>query len=115
MNQLMLTLGATVRVGIFSTITVLQPLDARAAETTSGQLERCAICHLVPDVNPGATAPKPGTPSFQDIADDNVTYTNDRLRSFLRQPHFPMKGLVLTEGQITEIIVYLEALRGRPR
>lgn len=77
--------------------------------------EHCAACHLVPDVNPGARAPMPGAPEFQDIADNPDTYTSGRLRTFLRQPHFPMKRITLSPSDIENLVAYFESLRGRPR
>lgn len=78
-------------------------------------VEHCAACHLVPDVNPGARAPMPGAPAFQDIADNPATYTHERITAFLRQPHFPMKRITLSPSDIENLVAYFESLRSRPR
>ena len=62
---------------------------------------------------PGYSAqslPTVEAPSFQAIADGPDTYTEQRLRSFLRQPHWPMEQFRLSLGDIDNILAYLKSL-----
>jgi mono/diheme cytochrome c family protein len=104
-------------VAFAAAIAAAAPVQAAGvAEAARGiVVEHCAACHLVPDFNPGARAPMAGAPAFQDIADDPATYAPERITRFLRQPHFPMKRIVLSPSDIENLLAYFESLRGRPR
>lgn len=78
--------------------------------------ERCIECHRVPGHLEEARNPTVAAPDFQAIADDPKTYTTERLARFLRQPHFPMRRVTLSEGDIHRIIDFIRDLRsGRKR
>lgn len=72
--------------------------------------ERCSECHAVPGYS-SEGLPTVEAPSFQTMADDSDTYTEQRLRSFLRQPHWPMTQFSLSSSDIDDIIAYLKSLK----
>ena len=76
--------------------------------------EYCIECHRVPGFVEEAPAPQLNAPDFQTIADAPETYTTSRLAAFLRQPHFPMRQLILSESDIQRVIAFIEALRSGP-
>ncbi|HVZ69740.1 MAG TPA: c-type cytochrome [Rhizomicrobium sp.] len=65
----------------------------------------CSSCHALPAASAGADI----APPFANIARDRK---GDRawVRTWLMNPHPPMKGLNLTRSQIDDIIAYLESL-----
>ncbi|WP_420346344.1 c-type cytochrome [Pelagibius sp.] len=72
-------------------------------------VQHCSDCHAVPGhANEGT--PALDAPSFQAIADDPETYSEARLRGFLRQPHWPMGQFQLSPSDIDNIVAYLKAL-----
>lgn len=74
--------------------------------------EHCLDCHVVPGMAAGRLEPLEEAPAFQEIADHPGVWTEDRLRGFLRQPHRPMAGLVLSSGDIDNLIAFFHDLRG---
>jgi mono/diheme cytochrome c family protein len=76
--------------------------------------EHCIECHHVPGFIAVARNPEIGAPDFQAIADERKTYTRERLTTFLRRSHFPMREFILTESDIQKLIAFIEGLRGRP-
>lgn len=79
-------------------------------------VEHCIECHRVPGFAEEAGNPSVVAPDFQEIADDDETYTTQRLVRFLRQPHFPMRRVWLSESDIQRIIGFIEGLRAvRPK
>jgi hypothetical protein len=66
--------------------------------------DRCAGCHIAPyhDEDRGIDAP-----SFSEIRANPETYTVERLRQFLADPHWPMSQFILSSKDINRIIVYL--------
>lgn len=65
----------------------------------------CSGCHTLPSAPEGADT----APPFANIARD---HKGDRtwVRTWLMNPHPPMKGLNLTRQQIDDINAYLESL-----
>jgi len=76
--------------------------------------EYCIECHHVPGFIAVARNPEIGAPDFQAIADERKTYTRERLTTFLRRSHFPMREFILTESDIQKLMAFIEGLRGRP-
>lgn len=83
--------------------------DADAAKPIVA--EYCAACHEVPGYEPKDGIETLNVPGLQAIADNPATYDAERLRTFLRQPHFPMKGLVLSDRDIENLVAFIESLR----
>lgn len=78
--------------------------------------EHCIECHRVPSFAEEAGNPSVVAPDFQAIADDDETYTTQRLVRFLRQPHFPMRRVWLSDSDIQRIVAFIEGLRAvRPK
>lgn len=75
--------------------------------------DRCAECHAIPGYSAGTPATGLPAPSFQAIADDPAVYTEERLRAFLRKPHWPMTSFMLSPTDVDNILAYLEMLRQR--
>ena len=73
-------------------------------------VEHCLSCHDVPGYQADRPAPELDMPSFQVFADDPGTYTEERLREFLRQPHWPMTQFRLSKSDIDNIIAFIESL-----
>jgi len=77
-------------------------------------VEHCIECHRVPGFAEEARNPSVAAPDFQAIADDRKTYTTQRLQTFLRRPHFPMREFILSESDIQKLIAFIEGLRAGP-
>ena len=67
--------------------------------------DRCAQCHIAPQEYDD-TGVDP--PSFSQIRADPETYTEERLRRFLVNPHWPMSQFVLSSKDIDRIVLYLK-------
>lgn len=76
--------------------------------------EHCIECHRVPGFAEEARTPAVAAPDFQAIANDRKTYTTQRLRTFLRSPHFPMRQFTLSESDIQKLVAFIEGLRVGP-
>jgi len=71
--------------------------------------EHCAECHAVPGQEPPATGLP--APDFEVITNDPADYPEDRLRTFLQKPHWPMTAFILSPSDIDNILAYLARLR----
>ena len=92
----------------------LNPVVASAAtpdEAKSIVVQHCVKCHATPGYNPGGGPPSVEAPTFQELADKPEVYTRERLRSFLRTPHWPMTRLILSDSDIDKLLAYLTSLR----
>jgi len=76
--------------------------------------EHCIDCHQVPGFLEENRTPQIGAPDFQEIANNPKIYTRQRLESFLRQPHFPMRQFKSSRSDIQNIIGFIENLRTKP-
>lgn len=73
--------------------------------------EYCTACHEVPGYAARHGRAEVSAPPFQAIADEPSVYTDERLRRFLRQPHFPMTKFVLSPSDIDNLVAFIERLR----
>jgi mono/diheme cytochrome c family protein len=97
---------------VFLALSAAPALAAGDPDAAKGLLaEHCADCHALPGREPPAT----GLPAaaFEAIANDPAAYPEDRLRSFLQQPHWPMTAFILSPADIDNILAYLATLRQR--
>ena len=78
--------------------------DAETGERLANQW--CSKCHLV---GPSGVATD-AAPAFEDIANDPAR-TDERLRTWLADPHPPMPNLSLSRDEIEAIIAYLRTLK----
>ena len=98
-------------------ILALAASDTRASEEADPNrvkgvvFDVCADCHSVPAYPSREPSPAADAPSFGDIAADPITYSNSRLRAFLRKPHFPMAGFVLSDRDIEDMIAFMRTQR----
>lgn len=76
--------------------------------------EHCIECHRVPGFLEVARSPEIGAPDFDEIARDRKTYTVERLKAFLRKPHFPMRQFNMSDSDIDNIVAFIFALRKPP-
>lgn len=76
--------------------------------------EHCIECHRVPGLAEEAPTAEVRAPDFQSIADNPKVYTTERLVTFLRQPHFPMRQLILSESDIRRLVAFIESLKNGP-
>ncbi len=72
--------------------------------------EHCADCHAVPGHGEGGGSTLQAPP-LQVFADDPETYSEERLRGSLRQPHWPMGQFRLSATDIENILAFIAALR----
>lgn len=73
--------------------------------------EYCTACHEVPGYAARHGRAEVNAPPFQAIADQPALYTEERLRRFLRQPHFPMTKFTLSPSDIDNLVAFIERLR----
>jgi cytochrome c553 len=71
----------------------------------------CVKCHAVPGYTTGNAPESVQAPSFERIANNPEMYTAQRLRTFLRQPHYPMKSVTLSKSDIANLIAFIATLR----
>lgn len=71
--------------------------------------DKCSKCHAIP---PYSTTGHPSlnAPPFKEIANTPKLYTEQRLRTFLRRPHYPMRGFILSKRDIDNILAFIENL-----
>ena len=74
--------------------------------------QRCATCHKVPGQNTSGLADLEA-PSFQEIADHPDIYTEMRLRTWLKAPHWPMPQFNLSDPDIDSLVDFLHSLKQR--
>ncbi len=86
-------------------------LAANVGEAKSIIAEHCIECHRVPGFAEGKGSPTVEAPDFRAIANDPKTYTDARLQAFLRNPHFPMRALILSESDIQNLTGFIRSLR----
>lgn len=84
--------------------------DANAAKGLIA--DKCSRCHKIP---PYSTAGHPSlsAPPFKEIANAPKLYTEQRLRAFLRRPHYPMRGFILSRRDIDNILAFIENQRDK--
>jgi len=83
--------------------------DANAAKGLI--VDHCISCHKVPGYVDVGQSEALNAPDFQAIADDPATYTEARLRTFLRKPHYPMRGFNLSQSDINNILAFIASLK----
>lgn len=75
----------------------------------------CISCHAVPGFKAPKTAAELGAPSFAEIADDPERYSEQRLRTVLARPHFPMQKFILSPSDVNNLISYIQGMRAERR
>ncbi len=83
--------------------------DANAAKGLI--VEHCISCHKVPGYVDVGRSEAIKAPDFQAIADDPSTYSEARLRGFLRSPHYPMRGFILSPSDIDNLLAFIAGLK----
>ena len=71
--------------------------------------EHCADCHAVPGYGQGG-GPAIEAPPLQVFAADPTTYTEERPRASLRQPHWPMGQFRLSATDIENLLAFIAEL-----
>jgi len=107
MNKLIVGYAAGVSLASLATTTFSG--DPNAAKAII--VEHCVKCHVVPGYRPDGGTASVAAPSFAEFAELRETYTQDRLRSFLRAPHWPMTQFILSNSDIDNLISFIESLR----
>ncbi len=95
---------------------ILLPLGgaAEAADAAAGEAiaaEHCAPCHYLPgqeDDDEGAVL---RAPALDLIASEPTVYTEQRIRTSLQRPHWPMGAIILSPSDIDNILAYFATLR----
>jgi mono/diheme cytochrome c family protein len=80
-------------------------------EAKSIVVEHCVKCHAVPGYGPESAPESIDAPSFKWIASNLELYPEPRLRQFLRRPRYSMRGIILSDTDIENIIAFIEGLR----
>ncbi|MEE9559704.1 MAG: cytochrome c [Acidiferrobacterales bacterium] len=80
-------------------------------EAKSIVVEHCGKCHAVPGYGPDGAPESIDAPSIKWMARNPELYPEPRLRQFLRRPHYPMRGIFLSDTDIENIITVIESLR----
>lgn len=83
--------------------------DADAAKSIV--VQHCVKCHAVPGYNPTGGPESIEALPLETIAKNPAVYTPQRLREFLRRPHYPMQGMVLSGSDIENLIAFIDSLR----
>lgn len=73
--------------------------------------EKCISCHQVPGFPEDRRSQTLNAPAFIDIANRPDIYADERLRTFLARPHFPMRQFTLSRRDIDNIIAFIYSLR----
>ena len=88
-------------------------MDALAGDPDAAKsivVQHCVKCHAVPNYNPEGGPPSVNAPSFTELASDRERYSEDRLRAFLRSPHWPMTQFNLSPTDIDNLVAYIQNL-----
>jgi mono/diheme cytochrome c family protein len=72
--------------------------------------EHCVGCHEVPGYERERNTPALEAPSFPEMAADPGTYTAERLRRFLQQPHWPMGQFQLSPRDIDNLLAFIQSV-----
>jgi mono/diheme cytochrome c family protein len=83
--------------------------DANAAKGIVA--EHCVACHEVPGYFSKAGRAQLDAPSFVAIANDTQAYGRQKLKIWLRQPHWPMQQFMLSERDVDNLLAFIESLR----
>jgi len=100
----------SVRAGLIAGMLCLAATAAGATDPLTGKQlaeDLCSGCHLVAEGQRGPVAD--GVPAFAALAADPAM-TDDRLRSFIIDPHPPMPRVSLTAAEIGAIVAYIRSL-----
>ncbi|MFO1039987.1 MAG: hypothetical protein U1E45_24355 [Geminicoccaceae bacterium] len=97
-------------------VCVILPLadPARAADPNAGEaiaVEHCAQCHYIPGDDDNQSGEVLRAPALDLMANEPATYTEERIRSSLQKPHWPMGGIILSPTDIDNILAYFGTLR----
>ncbi|EFO32706.1 cytochrome C [Roseibium sp. TrichSKD4] len=90
---------------------LFQPHTALAADSNNGKklaLQWCAECHLIAEDQ--AVVSGASLPSFYDLAKDG-SWSEDKLKTFLMDPHPKMPNLNLTTFETGDLARYISSLK----
>lgn len=105
-----IALALVLGLGLFGLASYAQAAgDANAAKGLVA--DNCVKCHETPYSKPGERSEAVEAPSFQAMANDSASYSPEKLRATLLQPHFPMQQFILSKRDIDNIIAYLASLK----
>ncbi len=76
-------------------------------------VEHCVACHDIPGLSSVERRATLDAPSFRSMAGDPERYPEARLRTSLRQPHWPMRGFILSDHDIERILSFIARLRAQ--
>lgn len=95
----------------------LWPIAAAGASPDDAKsivVQHCVKCHEVPGYSAAdAGSSSIGAPPFASLANNPRVYTPQRLRNFLRAPHWPMTQFILSDSDIDNLLAYFASLRGQ--
>jgi cytochrome c553 len=103
-----------ITIPVVAIISLLFPATLGAGDPHAAKsivAEYCVKCHAVPGYTKGSAPESVQAPSFESIANNPDIYTAGGLRTFLRQPHYPMKSVTLSNSDISNLIAFIATLR----
>lgn len=103
--------SAIAAAGLSAGIVLGAALPAWASDPVTGRqlaADLCSGCHLVTPEQRGPVSD--GVPAFAQLAADPAI-TEERLRSFIIDPHPPMPSVSLTAPELEAIVAYIRSLK----
>jgi mono/diheme cytochrome c family protein len=90
-----------------------QPAAAANPNSVKGLVaDHCSKCHWVTPYSKSGLKSLLAPP-FKEMANHPKVYTDARLRTFLRRPHYPMAGEILSNRDIDNLIAFIHGLRDK--
>ena len=89
---------------------------ARAGDPNAAKgiiVQYCIKCHTVPHYNPIEGLPTVDAPDLGEVANNPQKYPPERVRDWLRDPHYPMAGFILSPSDIDNIMAFIESLKSQ--
>ena len=74
-------------------------------------VEHCVACHEVPGYASKTGTAQLDAPPFATIANDPEKYDPEKLKTWLRQPHWPMHQFILSQSDVENLLAFIEGLR----
>lgn len=74
-------------------------------------VEHCVACHEVPGYASKTGTAQLDVPPFTTIANDPERYDREKLKAWLRQPHWPMHQLILSPRDVENLLAFIEGLQ----
>lgn len=74
--------------------------------------DHCSKCHWVEPYSKSGLKSLTAPP-FKEMANRPTVYTDERLRTFLGRPHYPMAAEILSKRDVDNLIAFIHTLRDK--